>query len=92
MSNAAIMVAAAATNIISHEQYDEMFGSSGSESEDENSDIDMSVSEESDSAEISESESEDNAEMADEDKPSWTFHVSFCPQELQLNFPKTQQS
>ena len=84
------MASSATTNIISCEQYDEMFASSGSESEDENSDIDISVSEESVSAEVSESESEDSAEMADEDEPSWTVHISFCPQELWLKFPKTQ--
>ena len=49
-----------------------------------------SVSEESDSAEVSESESDDSAETADEDEPSWTVHISFRPQELRLNFPKTQ--
>ena len=65
--------------------YDEMFASSGLESED--SDIDISVSEESDSAEVSESESEDSA---DEDEPSWTVHILFRPQELRMNFPKTQ--
>ena len=87
-----IMASSAATNIILHEQYDEMFASSGSESEDENSHIDISVSEESDSAEVSESESEDSAETSDEDEPSWTVHISFHSQELQLNFPKMQLS
>ena len=62
------------------------------QSEDENSDIDISVSEESDSAEVFESESEDSTETADEDKLSWTVHISFRPQELRLNLPKTQQS
>ena len=86
------MASSTATNIISRKQYNEMFASSRSASEDENSDIDISVSEESDSAEVSENESEDSAEMADEDEPSWTVHISFRPQELRLNFPKTQQS
>ena len=69
-------IMASTSAIISRDQYDEMFGSSGSESEDENSDIDISVSEESDSAEVSESELEDNAESADEDNPSWTVELT----------------
>ena len=70
-----IMASSSVTNTILREQYDEMFGSSESDS-DENSDRDISVSEESGSVEESESELEESAETADEDEPSWRVNLT----------------